>query len=81
MFGAIIGLCAAAVGVMVALFAAMVAVVALPFKLLFGWGDGGWNDWGWHFHIGPHINGFTMAAILIIIVIAVAIKSRDRRGA
>ncbi len=79
LFGVIIGLFAAAFGVIVALFAAAFAIVALPFKLLFGWGDGGWDDWGWHVHIGPHINGFMIVAI--IIMVALAIRSRDRKRA
>jgi hypothetical protein len=79
LFGVIIGLCAAAFGVVVAIFAAAVAIVTLPFKLLFGWSDGGWDDWGWHFHIGPHINGFMIIAI--VIVIALVIRSRDHKRA
>lgn len=78
LFGVIIGLCAALFGVVVALFAAAVAIVALPFKLLFGWGHA-WNDWGWNFNIDPHFNGFVVIAI--IIVIALAVKSRDGKRA
>ncbi len=79
LFGVIIGLFAATFGVIVALFAAAIAIVALPFKLFFGWSNGDWDDWGWHFHIGPHINGFMILAIIVVIVLA--LRSRNHKSA
>ena len=68
-FGLGMGLVGAAIGIITALFGVMVAIVVLPFKILFGWGD-----WGWHgFH---HFNSF--ALIVLIIIAALIVRQKNR---
>ncbi len=68
-FGLGMGLIGAAVGIMGALIGVMVTLVALPFKLLFGWGD-----WGWHGF--PHCN--SLGLITLIIVAALIVRQKNR---
>ena len=74
LFGLIIGLCGAVFAVVVAIFGVAVAIIALPFKILFGWGNHDWGDWSWH--VGPHINGYVLVAIIIVIVLAIKAQSK-----
>jgi hypothetical protein len=68
-FGAIMGVFGAIFGVFGALLGGLVALIALPFKILFG----GWHD-GWHWFPHLHFNAFVMIAI--IIVVALIVKGR-----
>lgn len=75
MGGVIIGLIAGAFGIVFgvlgALLGGMFALIALPFKLLFGWGD-----WSCSF-FGFHNNGFVWLALLI--VAAIVISKRNKK--
>jgi len=58
-------------GLIGALFGGMMALIALPFKLLFGWGD-------WSCGIpGFHGNGFVWFALLIFAVLVIARRNRS----
>lgn len=69
LFGVVIGLFGVAVGVIAAIFGGLIALIALPFKLLFGWHS------GWHWFPHFHHNGFAMIALLI----AAALIVRGRK--
>ncbi len=69
--GVVGGLFGAAVGIIGALFGVVAALIALPFKLLFGWGD-----WGWHGF--PHFHWNTCALLAFIIIVALAIRAKNR---
>ena len=72
LFGVAVGLVGVAVGVIGAIFGVMIGLIALPFKILFGWGH-----WGWGWHWFPfHHNGF--ALIAIIIVAALIVRGRKQ---
>jgi hypothetical protein len=71
LFGVIMGLFGAAIGVIGAIFGVMIALITLPFKILFGWGD-----WGWHGFPHFHYNGF----IIIALIIVAALIVRGRRN-
>jgi len=58
LFGLLIGLIGGFFGVMVGFMGAMVGIIAWPFKMIFG-----------HGHWFPHINGYVIAAIIILIVL------------
>jgi hypothetical protein len=68
-FGAIMGVFGAIFGVFGALLGGLMALIALPFKILFG----GWHD-GWHLFPHHHFNAFAMIAV--IIVVALIVKGR-----
>jgi hypothetical protein len=63
-FGAIIGVCGAIFGVFGALLGGLMALIALPFKILFGWSHDGWH-WFPHFHF----NAFVMIAVIIVVAL------------
>lgn len=42
-FGVLAGVAGAVIGVIGGLFGMMVGLIALPFKILFGWGHSGWG--------------------------------------
>jgi hypothetical protein len=72
--GMVIGLLAAVFGVVFGVFGTILgaafALIALPFKLLFGWGD-------WSCGIsGFHGNGFVWFALLIIAALIITRKNR-----
>jgi hypothetical protein len=61
LFGLAAGLFGALIGIMGALFGAAFAVIAIPFKILFGWGHHGF--WFPHFHW----NGFLVLVIVVLL--------------
>lgn len=69
LFGVIAGLFGALIGVFGGLFGALIgglfALIALPFKILFG-------DWGYHgpFHFGDH----TLTIIALIVLVALVMR-------
>ena len=68
MLGLAGGLIGVLVGVCAAIFGVFVALIALPFKILFGLGD-----WGYHdsfFHFGDH----TLFIIAMIILVALILR-------
>ena len=69
LFGAVAGIFGAIIGVFGTVFGVLMAMVALPFKLLFGWPHGGWH-WFPHFHFN------TCMMIAAIIIVALVIKNR-----
>ena len=71
LFGVIIGLFGAAIGTIAAIFGVCIAIIVLPFKLFFGWGDH-----SFHFPFFHTNNGFM---ILILIVIALIIVQRGKK--
>lgn len=70
LFGLVLGACGIVVGVFAAVFGAMIALVALPFKIIFGFGH-----WGWHGFPHFHFGGLTF--IVLIIIAALIIKRRN----
>lgn len=76
-FGIVIGICGAIIGVIAGVFGAIFGLIGAIFDLLFG----GVFNWNWH---GPHLyfphhfhlNGFAIAAIVIV---AALIVSKQRR--
>jgi hypothetical protein len=72
LFGLIMGLCGAAIGIVAGIIGLIVGVIALPFKLLFGWGD--W-DYGFELPFFHTNNGFV---ILFLIVLAIIIAQRKK---
>jgi len=72
LFGLIVGLMGAAVGLIAGFFGLIIGLIALPFKLLFGWGD-----WGWGCDIFPHVgHGRTFTFLVIIIIAALIVRNR-----
>ena len=71
--GIIAGVFGAMIGVIGAIFGVLVSIITLPFRFIFGWGDWGWNN---HW---PHFHGNVFITLSIIIIIALALKSRGRR--
>lgn len=72
--GVIIGIIAAifgvTVGVLGAIFGGLFALIALPFKLLFGWGS-------WSCSLpGFHSNGFVWLALLIFAALLISRRKR-----
>ncbi len=63
------GMFGAVIGILGAIFGVFMTLVALPFKILFGWSHAGWH-WFPHFHF----NAFVMIAV--IIVVALIIKGK-----
>ena len=72
LFGLIVGLMGAAVGLIAGFFGLIVGLIALPFKLLFGWGD-----WGWGCDIFPSFHfGRSFMMVIVIIIAALIVKNR-----
>ncbi|NOT75249.1 MAG: hypothetical protein HOP08_09995 [Cyclobacteriaceae bacterium] len=69
LFGIVIGLMGAAIGLFAGLFGIVAGVIAIPFKILFGWGD-----WGWHGF--PHFHSSGLWMIIFIIIAAVIVKRK-----
>ena len=72
LFGVVIGLFGVVIGVIAAIFGGLIALIALPFKLLFGWHSG----WHWFPHI--HYNGFVMIALIIVAALIVRGRKSNR---
>lgn len=70
LFGVVMGLFGVAIGVIAAIFGGLIALIALPFKLLFGWHSG----WYWFPHF--HFNCFVLFAVFIVAALIV----RGRKG-
>ena len=70
LFGVVMGLFGVAIGVIAAIFGGLIALIALPFKLLFGWHT------GWHWFPHFHFNGFVLFAVFIVAALIV----RGRKG-
>jgi hypothetical protein len=68
LFGLVAGIFGAMLGVFGAIFGGLMALIALPFKILFGWHN------GWHWFPHFHFNAFVMIAA--IIVVALIVKNR-----
>jgi hypothetical protein len=66
LIGVVAGLFGAMFGIMGALLGGIFAVIALPFKVLFGWGD-----WSCHWPVGFHGmgRGFVWVTLLIIVIL------------
>ncbi len=71
LIGVVAGLFGAMFGVVAALFAGIITLIALPFKILFGWGD-----WGWH---GPDFFGNGYVWLAALIVAALIISKRNKK--
>jgi hypothetical protein len=65
--GAIFGV---TVGIVGAIFGGLFALIALPFKLLFGWGDWSCNLSGFH------NNGFVWLALLIFAALLISRRNK-----
>jgi hypothetical protein len=67
-FGALIGVIGGVFGVVIGIIAAIfgvaVTIITLPFRILFGWGDG---DWGWHGFPHFELNGYVVLVIVILV--------------
>jgi hypothetical protein len=70
MIGLIGGIFGITFGIMGALFGGMMALIALPFKLLFGWGDWSCGTSGF-----PG-NGFVWFALLIFAALVITRRNR-----
>jgi hypothetical protein len=70
LIGVVAGLFGAMFGIVAALFAGIITLIALPFKILFGWGG-----WGWH---GPDFfgNGYVWLALLILAALIISKRSK-----
>ena len=66
LFGVVMGVFGALIGVMGAIFGVGVTLIALPFKILFGWGH-----WGWHGFPHIHSSGFVILALIIFAILIV----------
>ena len=67
LFGIGAGLFSMVVGIFSAFFRVAAAIVQLPFRILFGWGD------GYSFF---HFNGFTVLVILVLVAILIRRKNQ-----
>jgi len=67
--GIMAGVFGAVLGIIGGVFGAIAGIISWPFKMFFGW-----HHWGWWPHV--HINGFAVAAIVIL---AVLISSRNKK--
>jgi len=68
--GLIGGLFGITFGILGAIFGGMIALIALPFKLLFGWEEGSCGIWSFHG------NGFVWFALLIFAVLVITRRNR-----
>lgn len=68
LFGVVAGLFGAMIGVFGAIFGGLMALITLPFKILFGWHH------GWHWFPHFHFNAFVMIAVIIVIGLIVRNK-------
>ena len=73
LFGILAGVIGILFGVGGAIFGVLMSIIALPFKIIFGWGH---HDWGWH--SWPHIHGNGFSFLVFIIIVALVLRSRNK---
>lgn len=66
-FGLVAGLFGAVIGIIGGIFGLTMGIIALPFKLLFGWGD-----WGCNVHWSP------VMWVALLIVAALIVRGKNK---